>query len=660
MRSLVLSVVMATAATLAQAQITTIPNLPPVTAPTVGDALTVVQPCVTSITGYCSRRLTVGQLLGLAPAQSVTSQIISSALGYTPVNPSSLGSAAYQGVGYFDAAGAGTSAVSSAKINGTALVPGGNVTLPTGINQLTGDVTTSAGSGATTLATVNSSPGTVGDGSHVAVPTVNAKGLVTGVTTAAITPTGIGAAATDLSNVSSPQAARASLNAASRTLGDVTNIASSLAITGADSRIQSFGNAPYNYLLSDTATTASGAEDSFIQGAFMQQTVGAGHSGERNGLWQRILITGANAVPDGHPHNYSAVTGETRLQKPLKVNGQPNAYGQIFGGNFIGAVESGASPNGEIALNVSGAEFNVQANAPVIVRTLIQTDATPSTYQGSVSDAIINLGGGNFKQGIRFNARDLVGGNQLSNYPLDTSVGQALVFEGSQTVRDVLNADQATVTGHAFTFEGGLADLFKNTSSGYNLALRGTQAAVKLGSNNSTGTPLIQFYSAGSSTPDSTIQASNGTAGTAGKGALTVTADQLITNGSLVRPGTDGQTSLGNSGTRFLAVYAQNGTIQTSDARKKEAVAVNLPRLAAALKATPTRAYVWKDGSDKSRIRFGVYAQELAWALYRQGLNWQAFSFLQYDKASDSWGVNYVELQNAKDMLAEAGLLTVH
>ncbi len=44
---------------------------------------------------------------------------------------------------------------------------------------LTGDITTSAGAVATTLATVNSNVGTFGDATHVAQITVNGKGLIT-------------------------------------------------------------------------------------------------------------------------------------------------------------------------------------------------------------------------------------------------------------------------------------------------------------------------------------------------------------------------------------------------------------------------------------------------------------------------------------------------
>lgn len=52
---------------------------------------------------------------------------------------------------------------------------------------LTGDITTSAGAVATTLATVNGNVGSFGDGTHVAAITVNGKGLITAVTSTTIT-----------------------------------------------------------------------------------------------------------------------------------------------------------------------------------------------------------------------------------------------------------------------------------------------------------------------------------------------------------------------------------------------------------------------------------------------------------------------------------------
>lgn len=61
---------------------------------------------------------------------------------------------------------------------------------------LTGDVTTSAGAVATTLATVNSNVGSFGSASQVPSFTVNAKGLTTAAANVTITPAAIGAVAT--------------------------------------------------------------------------------------------------------------------------------------------------------------------------------------------------------------------------------------------------------------------------------------------------------------------------------------------------------------------------------------------------------------------------------------------------------------------------------
>src|SRR5579872_5709230 len=55
---------------------------------------------------------------------------------------------------------------------------------------LTGDVTTSAGSVATSLATINATPGQCGDSSHVCQVTTNAKGLVTQQTALPVSGTG--------------------------------------------------------------------------------------------------------------------------------------------------------------------------------------------------------------------------------------------------------------------------------------------------------------------------------------------------------------------------------------------------------------------------------------------------------------------------------------
>ncbi len=62
-------------------------------------------------------------------------------------------------------------------------------TLPTArLPAFTGDITTSAGAAATTLATVNSNVGTFGSATQIPVVTVNAKGLITGASVTTVTP----------------------------------------------------------------------------------------------------------------------------------------------------------------------------------------------------------------------------------------------------------------------------------------------------------------------------------------------------------------------------------------------------------------------------------------------------------------------------------------
>lgn len=70
---------------------------------------------------------------------------------------------------------------------GSPAAPQALATLPTAtVPAFTGDVTTPGGSLATTLATVNASPGTYGDATHAVVITVNAKGLATSVSSTPI------------------------------------------------------------------------------------------------------------------------------------------------------------------------------------------------------------------------------------------------------------------------------------------------------------------------------------------------------------------------------------------------------------------------------------------------------------------------------------------
>ena len=83
--------------------------------------------------------------------------------------------------------------------HGTYYLALGNATgtlAATNFPALTGDITTTAGSLATNLATVNSNVGTFGSTTQVGTFTVNGKGLITAASNASITPANIGAVPT--------------------------------------------------------------------------------------------------------------------------------------------------------------------------------------------------------------------------------------------------------------------------------------------------------------------------------------------------------------------------------------------------------------------------------------------------------------------------------
>lgn len=93
-----------------------------------------------------------------------------------------------------------------------------------------------------------------------------------------------------------------------------------------------------------------------------------------------------------------------------------------------------------------------------------------------------------------------------------------------------------------------------------------------------------------------------------------LTSKMLMDGSSNVfRPTNDNLMSLGGSGYRWTAVYATNGTIQTSDERYKTDIRPLAPGLNAVLALTPI-SYSWKDKSLQlgTGANYGFSAQELS------------------------------------------------
>lgn len=163
-----------------------------------------------------------GTLSGSTLASGVTASSLTSAGG------GSFGTAAFTATSAYDAAGAASTAVST--LNASNLSSG---TVAAGrMPAMTGDVTTSAGAVATTLATVNGNVGTFGSATQASVITVNAKGLATAASGVTVTPaigsiTGLGAGvATWLASASPIRCASGTLSGA-LTLGSVNTATAS-------------------------------------------------------------------------------------------------------------------------------------------------------------------------------------------------------------------------------------------------------------------------------------------------------------------------------------------------------------------------------------------------------------------------------------------------
>jgi cell division protein FtsB len=111
-----------------------------------------------------------------------------------------------------------------------------------------------------------------------------------------------------------------------------------------------------------------------------------------------------------------------------------------------------------------------------------------------------------------------------------------------------------------------------------------------------------------------------------------------------IAPGTDNTYSLGDASFRYTAVYAVNGTIQTSDARQKKDIEDSDLGLDFIKTLRPV-SYRWNSGSD-SGLHYGLIAQETEQAIVRSHLRdyGQQSPIVEYDKESDRYGLRYTEL----------------
>ncbi|MBI3774613.1 MAG: tail fiber domain-containing protein [Gammaproteobacteria bacterium] len=115
-----------------------------------------------------------------------------------------------------------------------------------------------------------------------------------------------------------------------------------------------------------------------------------------------------------------------------------------------------------------------------------------------------------------------------------------------------------------------------------------------------------------------------------------------------ISPSVPSKYSLGDANLRFTAVYADNGVIQTSDARQKKDIQSSDLGLDFINKLRPV-SYRWNNGVD-SDLHYGLIAQETEAAIYevKTSAGTQASSLeltiVTHDPTSDRYGLKYTEL----------------
>lgn len=139
----------------------------------------------------------------------------------------------------------------------------------------------------------------------------------------------------------------------------------------------------------------------------------------------------------------------------------------------------------------------------------------------------------------------------------------------------------------------------------------------------------VAFFTGGYALTNERLRIANG-----GNIGIGVSApSEKLTVAGIVTPGTDNTYTIGKNGARWSAVYAANGTIQTSDIRTKKNIQPLETGLPVLLKMRPVK-YQWKDDSDR-RQHVGLIAQEVRKLVPE---------VVSGNEATEKLGMNYAEL----------------
>ena len=363
----------------------------------------------------------------------------------------------------------GAITLSSSDVSGLAASATTDTTNATNINSgalnaarlpaFTGDVTTSTGSSATTLATVNSNTGSFGSATNIPVITVNGKGLVTAVSTASVSiPSGTITLTGDITasgtTGSSTSVTLATVNSNVGTFNNVTVNAKGL-VTAAS-------NVSYLTAESDTLATVTGRGATTSTNTSFSGKLAVGTSSTSS------LVSLYNTYSEADTSSNTSFAGYN-----LIISSNASGSGAKMGCYGIAQAVTGYAGTGTLFGLYGNAQ---QTNAVSVVALIGAQGSVTTTSTGTITTAI--------------------------------GVQSAMSFNAASTVTNIYGLNISTITGSNTTNAYGLVindisgstnsyGLISSVSSGtnkYNLYVNGTApsyfaAAVNLAGGGTSTTP---------------------------------------------------------------------------------------------------------------------------------------------------------------------------
>lgn len=247
---------------------------------------------------------------------------------------------------------------------------------------LTGDITTSVGTVATTLATVNANVGTFGNATQVAQITANAKGLTTAVANVTITP-----AIGSITGLGTGVAMALGINVGSAGAPIVSNGALGTPSSGTVTNLTGTANININGTVGAT-TPAAGVFTTAAVGIASQDAgaiftvAGVGSTSGASGGWQMVPRTGST-----HTWLWYSDAGKVRLFD--EAAGAPGFTmdDTTFNATFSGPVILRGYTVGTLPTGVTGAmAYVTDADACTFLTTVVHTVGTttcPVFYDGT-------------------------------------------------------------------------------------------------------------------------------------------------------------------------------------------------------------------------------------------------------------------------------------